>query len=139
MLALTGVGTGLRMMPGTLHGIACHPDAIASIVSLTSLAITLGGTLATTVMLNIFNNMLSQAGIRLNGVSSSGFSEISSLPADELAFFRGKAQRGIVVSLGLGSVRIGKGDEGDQITGKGSSVGSLFLEESGEGGSWERA
>jgi hypothetical protein len=147
MLALTGVGTGLRMMPGTLHGIACHPDAIASIVSLTSLAITLGGTLATTVMLNIFNNVLSQAGIRLNGVSSSGFSEISSLPADELVFFRGKAQRGIVlafwvitafvwlgvvVSLGLGSVRIGKGDEGEQITGKGSYVGSLFWGRAGK-------
>ena len=46
---------------------------------------------------------------------------------------------GVVVSLGVGNVRIGKGDEEDQITGKGSSVGSLFLEESGEGGSWERA
>jgi hypothetical protein len=33
---------------------------------------------------------------------------------------------GVVVSLGLDNVRIGKGDEGDQITGKGSYVGSLF-------------
>jgi hypothetical protein len=52
-----------------------HPDAIASIVSLTSLATTLGGTLATTAILNIFNNALYQARIRLNGVSvlNSGF------------------------------------------------------------------
>ncbi|KAE9365949.1 MFS general substrate transporter [Stipitochalara longipes BDJ] len=140
MLALTGVGTGLRMMPGTLHGIAYHPDAIASIVSLMSLAMTLGGTLATTIMLNIFNNVLSQAGISFNEVSSSIFDQISNLPAEELVFFRRKAQRGIVlafwaitafvwlgvlVSLGLGNVRIGKGEEGDRITGKGSYLGSL--------------
>lgn len=148
MLALTGVGTGLRMMPGTLHGIAYHPDAIASIVSLMSLAMTLGGTLATTIMLNIFNNVLSQAGIRFNSVSSSSFSEISNLPADELVFFRGKAQRGIVlafwaitafmwlgvvVSLGLGNVRIEKGEEGDRITGKGSYIGSLMRRKGEEG------
>jgi len=147
MLALTGVGTGLRMMPGTLHGIAYHPDAIASIVSLMSLALTLGGTLATTIMLNIFNNVLSQAGISFNGVSSSSFDQISSLPAEELVFFRGKAQRGIVlafwaitafmwlgvvVSLGLGNVRIGKGEEGDRITDKGSYIGSLLRRKGGK-------
>lgn len=147
MLALTGVGTGLRMMPGTLHGIAYNPDAIASIVSLMSLAITLGGTLATTIMLNIFNNVLSTAGISFNSATSSSFGEISSLPPDELVFFRGKAQRGIVlafwaitafmwlgvvVSMALGNVRIGKGEEGDQITGKGSYVGSLFWSKDGK-------
>jgi MFS family permease len=144
MLALTGVGTGLRMMPGTLHGIAYHPDAIASIVSLMSLTITLGGTLATTIMLNIFNNVLSEAGISFNSVSSStssSLSELGSLPESELVFFQGKAQRGIilafyaitafmwlgvVVCFGLGNVKIGKGEEGDRITGKGSYVGSLF-------------
>lgn len=147
MLALTGAGTGLRMMPGTLHGIAYHPDSIASIVSLMSLALTLGGTLATTIMLNIFNNVLYQAGISFNGVSSSSFDQISGLPADELVFFRSKAQRGIVlafwaitafmwlgvvVSLGLGNVRIRKGEEGDRITVKGSYIRSLLRRRGGK-------
>ena len=79
--------------------------------------------------------------------TSSSFGEISSLPPDELVFFRGKAQRGIVlafwaitafmwlgvvVSMALGNVRIGKGEEGDQITGKGSYVGSLFWSKDGK-------
>jgi hypothetical protein len=150
MLALTGVGTGLRMMPGTLHGIAYHPDVIASIVSLMSLAMTLGGTLATTIMLNIFNNVLSNAGISFNSVSpstSSSLSEIGSLPESELAFFQGKAQRGIVlafyaitafmwlgvvVCFGLGNVKIGRGEDGDRITGKGSYIGCLFKGRGGE-------
>jgi len=158
MLALTGVGTGLRMMPGkhslpilqsiqksdrrtgTLHGIAYHPDAIASIVSLMSLALTLGGTLATTIMLNIFNNVLGSSGIKFNSTSSSSFDEITSLPASEQVFLREKSKRGIVLAFfaitafmwlgvltasGLGGVRIGKAEQGDRITGKGSYLGSL--------------
>jgi hypothetical protein len=38
---------------------------------------------------------------------------------------------GVVVSLGLGNVRIGKGDEGDRITGKGGYVESLFWRRAG--------
>ena len=34
-----------------------------------------------------------------------------------------------MVSMAVGNVRIGKGEEGDRITGKGSYVGSLFLKQ----------
>lgn len=50
MLTLTGVGTGIRLMPGTLHGVGYFRKHIASIVSLVSLAHSLGGTLASTIM-----------------------------------------------------------------------------------------
>ena len=53
MLALTGVGTGIRLMPGTLHGVGYFRRQIASIVSIMNLAVSLGGTLASTIMLNV--------------------------------------------------------------------------------------
>ena len=129
MLALTGVGTGskyqtwlgprshdvnprhtwiacllliVRLMPGTLHGVGYFRRQIASIVSTMNLAVSLGGTLASTIMLNIFNNKLSNAGVNLvHGASSStsSFSAISSLPAREQEFFRQKASDGIVVAF----------------------------------------
>lgn len=102
MLALTGVGTGVRLMPGTLHGVGYFRKQIASIVSLVSLAHSLGGTLASTIMLNIFNNVLHNAGINLShGASSSAssFSAISNLPLEEQEFLRQKANDGIVVAF----------------------------------------
>jgi hypothetical protein len=39
---------------------------------------------------------------------------------------------GILVSMVLGKVRIGKGEEGDRITGKGSYIGSLFWRKGGK-------
>lgn len=140
MLALTGVGSGIRFMPSTLHGIGYHPDSIASIVSLTSLSLTLGGTIATTFMLNIFNNTLSNAGIALKEGGASSFDAIAGLGAPEQAFLRERAKRGIVLAfygltsfgwlgvgfaLALGSVRIGKRGKRDTVV-RGSYLGSLF-------------
>jgi hypothetical protein len=116
-------------------------------MSLMNLATSLGGTLATTIMLNIFNNVLGSSGISFNSVSSNSFTEITSLPAAEQDFFREKSKRGIVLAfwaitafmwlgvvaaVGLGNVRIGKGEEGDRITGKGSFGGSLVRRKGGE-------
>ena len=39
MMAITGAGTGLRFMPGTLHGIGFFPNDIAAVVAMTSFAI----------------------------------------------------------------------------------------------------
>ena len=109
-------------MPGTLHGVGYFRKQIASIVSIVSLAISLGGTLASTIMyvtntvftlnssglctdiirLNIFNSHLSNAGINLvHGASSStsSFSAISDLPQREQAFLRQKASDGIVIAF----------------------------------------
>ncbi|TVY81467.1 Efflux pump FUS6, partial [Lachnellula suecica] len=138
MLALTGVGTGLRFMPGTLHGIAYFPNQIASIVSMMSLSVSLGGTIATTLMLNIFNNTLRTSGLSFTGGDSSSFDAIASMPAQDQDYFREKAKRGIVLAfyalsafcwLGvlacmiLGNVRIGKDGRKDEIC-KGSYIGS---------------
>jgi hypothetical protein len=120
MLAFAGVGTGIRLMPGTLHGVGYFRKQIASIVSIVSLAVSLGGTLASTIMcvtirapngsdlcadsvrLNIFNSHLSNAGINLvHGVSSSAssFSAISKLPQQEQTFLRQTASNGIVIAF----------------------------------------
>lgn len=141
MLALTGVGTGIRFMPGTLHGVGYFPTQIPQIVSLMSLSVSLGGTLATTIMLNIFNNKLSKEGISFNSASSASVTALASLPANEMEFFRNAANKGIVLSffaitaflwLGvvastlLGNVKIGKNGEESKVTKKGSFFWGCF-------------
>lgn len=140
MLALTGVGTGLRFMPGTLHGVAYFPDQIASIVSMMSLAVSLGGTIATTLMLNIFNNTLRTAGVSFDGVASSSFDTIANMSPADQEYFREKAKRGLVLAfyalaafcwvgvfacMALGNVKIGREGAKDEIC-KGSYIGSLL-------------
>lgn len=143
MLALTGLGTGIRLMPGTLHGVGYFPNNISSIVSLMSFSISLGGTVAMTLMLNIFNNTLSTSGITLNSPESSSFEAIAGLNETAQAFLRDRANRGIVLAffaltsfmwlgviviMWMGNVKIGKKGAKDTMT-KGSYVGSLFRRE----------
>ena len=141
-------------MPGTLHGVGYYRQQIASVVSIMNLAVSLGGTIASTIMLNIFNNKLSSAGINLvhgSSSSASSFSAISSLPPKEQEYLLNKASDGIVVAfygissfmwLGviaasfLGNVNIPKQsktvdthlDEDTDVgtLTKGSYIGSLF-------------
>jgi hypothetical protein len=143
MLAFTGVGTGIRFMPGTLHGVGYFPTQIASIISLMSLAVALGGTFATTVMLNIFSNSLSKSGLHFNSVSSSSFEAIAALSQEQQSYFRSQASRGIVLAFfaitafmwlgvlacsALGNVRILKsgGKDSKSFLTKGSFIGSLI-------------
>lgn len=138
-LVLTGVGSGVRFMPGTLHGIGYYPHQIASVVSLMSLMISLGGTIATTLMMNIFNNTLNQGGINF-GSGSSSIDGIAGLGSAEQEYFRDRAKRGIVLAfyalssfgwlgviftLALGNVTIGKKGKANKVV-KGSYLGSLF-------------
>lgn len=138
MLALTGVGTGIRLMPGTLHGIGYFPTQISHVVSLMALANTLGGTLATTIMLNIFNSTLQNHGIDFSSSSSETISAIQGLAPEQLAFFKEIATRGMVLAFyaitafmwlgvvaccGMGNVWI-VGEEHRTI--EGSWVGYLF-------------
>jgi hypothetical protein len=137
MLALTGVGTGIRFMPGTLHGVGYFPSQIPQIVSLMSLAVSLGGTFATTIMLNIFNNKLSQSGIAFDYSRDASVNALASLPAKDLEFFRDVSREGIVLaffaitaflwlgvvaSILLGNVRIGNNYEENKVTEKGSFI-----------------
>ncbi|KAI1639395.1 major facilitator superfamily domain-containing protein [Biscogniauxia mediterranea] len=57
VIALTGVGTGLRFMPCTLHAIGFFPRDISSVVAIMGVAYTFGGTMGLTVMTTVFNNV----------------------------------------------------------------------------------
>jgi hypothetical protein len=131
MLALTGIGTGIRLMPGTLHGVGYFPTQVSSIVSLMSLANSLGGAISTTLLLNIFNNTIRTSSTDIGGSSTSGSSieAIAALPPALQAAFRSDARRGIVLGffalsafawlgcvamMGLGNVKIGQGVEGEE-------------------------
>ncbi len=140
---------------GQLHGVGYFPNQIASIVSLVSLAVALGGTFAMTLMFTVFNNHLSSAGITLKGGSSNSFDKISELSPEGQKYLRGEARTAISVSffalcsflwLGvvavafMGNVNItkeGKGLEGEgerdfsENVIEGSYIGSLFRRRNG--------
>jgi hypothetical protein len=65
MMAITGAGTGLRFMPGTLHGIGFFPGDIAAVIAMTSFAVPFGGTVAMTIMSSVFFN---KVGFSINAV-----------------------------------------------------------------------
>jgi hypothetical protein len=102
MLALTGVGTGVRFMPGTLHGVGYYRTQIAAVVSIMSFAHAFGGTVSSTIMLNIFNNRMSEAGIDLVNAGSStasSFESIAGLPEAQQEFIRNRAKDAIIVAF----------------------------------------
>ncbi|KAH8658352.1 major facilitator superfamily domain-containing protein [Xylariales sp. PMI_506] len=61
MIAFTGVGTGLRFMPGTLHAVGFFPKSVASVVSFMGIAQPFGGALALTIMTTVYNNLVTTA------------------------------------------------------------------------------
>lgn len=159
MLALAGLGTGIRYMPNTLHAVGYYRQHIATIVSLMSLSIGFGSTLASTIMLNIFNNKMSSAGISLvhGAASASSFDSINQLPANEQDYVRQHAKSsiviafygissfmwlGVIAAMFLGSVNI-KNSAKDETSleerpdqehlTKGSYLGSLFRRRSQDG------
>jgi hypothetical protein len=56
MMALTGHGIGMRMNPGSIHGLAYFPTKTAAITFLVSFAMPFGGTVSLTLMSTVFNN-----------------------------------------------------------------------------------
>jgi hypothetical protein len=56
MLAFAGAGSGLRMMPGSLHSAGIWRDRIAAVMSRMSFTMPFGGTLAIAVMPSVFYN-----------------------------------------------------------------------------------
>ncbi|KAK2057604.1 major facilitator superfamily transporter [Colletotrichum caudatum] len=124
MMALTGVGTGLRVMPVQLHGIGYFPKKIAAVISLVAVAYPFGGTLGLTVMTTVFNNA---SGIG-NDSPLRDFGTLRSLPEAVQQRVTHEAKMGVVwafvaitpfmvlctvlASL-LGNVYIGKADDGE--------------------------
>jgi len=78
MMGFTGAGTGLRIMPGTLHGIGFFPNNIAAVISMMSFAVPFGSATSMTIMDTVFNN---KAGISQswNFSTTSGVSFFGSL------------------------------------------------------------
>ncbi|KAK7744101.1 hypothetical protein SLS53_003622 [Cytospora paraplurivora] len=60
MVAFSGVGTGLRFMPGTLHAVGFFPNSIAAVVSLMGIALPFGGGLSLTIMTTVYNNLVAE-------------------------------------------------------------------------------
>lgn len=56
MMALVGVGIGMRFMVSPLHGIGIFKQHRATIIGLMAVAVPLGGTIGLTVMSALFNN-----------------------------------------------------------------------------------
>ena len=75
MLAVSGVGTGLRLMPGTLHAVGVRPKRIAQSLSIMSFAIPFGGTLGLAIMGSVFNNKLA-IGLAYQGRSNNATSSL---------------------------------------------------------------
>ncbi|PQE26033.1 hypothetical protein CJF30_00000752 [Rutstroemia sp. NJR-2017a BBW] len=135
MLALTGVGTGIRFMPGTLHAIGYYPKHVASLVSMMALASSLGGTLALTIMLNIFNNHLAGKGVVVSGVQSVGMGALEEDTREVakkgivLAFFAITSflWLGVGACAGLGNVwiREGEGEGSGGVEGEGMDMGNV--------------
>ncbi|EPS36487.1 hypothetical protein H072_9999 [Dactylellina haptotyla CBS 200.50] len=121
-LALSGVGTGIRFMPGTLHAVGMEPKRIARVVSLMGFVLPLGGTLGLTMMGSVFNNELAKgfSGIgagstgldgKDTGRSAQSIDEIQALPAPILDLVQEVAKKAVVWSyvaiiplVGLGGI-----------------------------------
>ncbi|KAI1471391.1 MFS general substrate transporter [Daldinia caldariorum] len=92
MMALTGVGTGLRFMPCSLHAIGFFPNHVATVISVMSVATTFGGTLALTIMSAVFNNT---SGISKDSPLQSNYDALHKLPDGEKAHIIEGAKNGI--------------------------------------------
>lgn len=58
MMALAGFGVGVRMSPGTMHGLAYFPASTAQITCVFAFAMPFGGAVGLTLMSTVFNNKL---------------------------------------------------------------------------------
>lgn len=56
MMALTGHGIGMRVIPASLHGLAYFPTQTSAITLIGSFAMPFGGTVSLTIMSTVFNN-----------------------------------------------------------------------------------
>jgi hypothetical protein len=107
MMAIAGGGTGVRMMPETLHGAGIWKTKIASIMSLLQFALPFGGTLQIAIMSSTFYNKfqgyLSEMDVGSGGVVSGNTTQsiesINALPSAIQLVVREKAARAIMWSF----------------------------------------
>lgn len=58
MMALSGFGVGVRMSPGSMHGLAYFPANTSQIACVFAFAMPFGGAVGLTLMSTVFNNKL---------------------------------------------------------------------------------
>lgn len=151
MLALAGVGTGLRFMPVVLHAAGIWPTRLASIMSLLSFTIPFGGTIAISMMGSVYTNKMNRYVAQIApAVGQQGFNPnalknlttINDLPADVQMHVRQAGARAVmwafvsilplmacsvVAAALLGNVWIGRREpkEGDENS-KGAVVYGVY-------------
>jgi hypothetical protein len=115
MMALTGHGVGMRMNPGSLHGLAYFPNLTAPITFVVSFAFPFGGTVALTLMSTVFNNKFgnkadikSQADSQVAAKRGIHFAFIAMIPFMWLI---------VVLTAGLGNVWIEKNGDHEVVNG----------------------
>ncbi|KAI9847081.1 MAG: hypothetical protein M1837_003199 [Sclerophora amabilis] len=108
MMGLAGAGTGLRLMPATLHVAGIWPNKLASALSIQDFSLPFGGTIALAIMGSVFNNKfggaLANTGGRLSfsgqGHDSSSTTNvldaIASLPPDERIMIQEAARDAVI-------------------------------------------
>lgn len=107
-MALSGVGSGIRFMPSSLHSAGIWPTRLAAILSLMNFAVPFGGTIATGVMGAVFTNKFSLAIENLSEVPNekitnmdqvTSLAGINALPEDIRSQIREAAARAIMWSF----------------------------------------
>lgn len=97
MMALTGVGVGIRFMPVPLHGMAYFPKRIAAVISLSEVSDPFGGTLGLTIMTTVLNNV---AGVGdVGDAGNYDFSQLQYMSEAELEDMKERAKKGIVFAF----------------------------------------
>ncbi|ELQ41482.1 hypothetical protein OOU_Y34scaffold00276g7 [Pyricularia oryzae Y34] len=92
MMALTGVGTGVRFLSVQLHVIGVFRNSIATVVSLMAVTLPFGGTLGLTIMTTVFNN---ESGIGSDSPVRN-FDVLHSLPEAQRSIVTQQAKMGVV-------------------------------------------
>ncbi|KAI6354597.1 hypothetical protein MCOR25_008541 [Pyricularia grisea] len=88
MMALTGVGTGVRFLSVQLHIIGIFRNSIATVISLMAVTLPFGGTLGLTIMTTVFNN---ESGIGSDSPMRN-FDVLHSLPEAERSIITQQAK-----------------------------------------------
>ncbi|TLS25964.1 hypothetical protein PpBr36_07455 [Pyricularia pennisetigena] len=92
MMALTGVGTGVRFLSVQLHAIGSFRNRIATVVSLLAVTLPFGGTLGLTIMTTVFNN---ESGIGSDSPVRN-FDVLHALPEAQRSIVTRQAKMGVV-------------------------------------------
>ncbi|KAK2733967.1 hypothetical protein FQN57_001904 [Myotisia sp. PD_48] len=105
IMAISGAGTAMRIMPATLHAAGIWPDRIAPAMSIMRFSLPFGGTIALTIMGSVFNNKMASV-FRPSGVESNAdfnmtsasqsLNSIDNLPPEVQNMIRDQAKNAVM-------------------------------------------